>query len=188
MISRQTVLILILFLCSFMAWQWLEQDGQGIANESQKDLSLPSFTTSKLTSYRYNIQGDLEDIFTADQALYFEQKKITEFINPQLNTYDKQTETWQINAKHGQLQQKDQLILRDNIVIKNRSPNINLDKITTNYLAMDLNTHIITSDKPVAIDSDDYHVQGVGLKAELDQKRYQILEQGHATYFNKPRS
>ncbi len=188
MINRQTSLIVLLFIASVLTWQWMNQEDSSTATTQNKDLSLPSFTASGLTSYRYNSDGILQDIFTSDQALYYENQSITNFKNPKLNTFDHQSAAWQITAKNGQLEKKDQLVLRDNIVIQNQSPTINLDKITTTYLAMNLKTHVVTSDQPVAIDSTDYHVQGVGLQANLKEKRYQILEQGHATYFNKPRN
>lgn len=188
MINRQTSLIILLFIAAVLIWQWMNQEDSSTVTAQHKDLSLPSFTAAGLISYRYNPEGVLQDIFTSDQALYYENQSITDFKNPKLNTFDHQSESWQITAKNGQLQQKDQLVLHDNIVIQNQSPAINLDKITTNYLTMDMKTHMVTSDRPVAIDSPDYHVQGVGLKANLKEKRYQILEQGHATYFNKPRN
>lgn len=188
MINRQTGLIILLFIVSLLSWQWMNQDMNNQAAVQDKDLSLPSFTASGLTSYRYNLEGVLQYIFTSDQAMYYESQSITDFKNPKLNTFEHQSAAWQITAKNGQLQKREQLVLRDNIVIQNQSPAINLDKITTSMLTMDLNTHHVTSDQPVTIDSPDYHVQGVGLQADLKEKRYQILEQGHATYFNKPRN
>ena len=80
----------------------------------------------------------------------------------------------------------DRLILRDNVLIKNHNPSLNIDRMQTSYVEMDLNSRQISSDKPVTIDSPDYHVQGVGFHADLNAKRYQILDKGHATYF-KPR-
>ncbi len=187
MINRQTLLIILLFAVSLLAWRWSSQEDNGNTQVKKKDVSLPSFTATHLHSWRYTADGKLMDILTAEQALYYEYNKITDALHPVLQTFELNGQTaWNISAKTGKLFGNDRIILRDNVVIKNHNPALNVDQMQTSYLDMDMNTRQITSDKPVTIDSPDYHVQGVGLHADLNTKRYQILEQGHATYF-KPR-
>ena len=187
MINRQTLLIILLLAGSLLAWRWSSQSEKANIESQAKDLSVASFTASKLHSRRYTAEGKLTDIFTAEQALYYQHNKITDAVTPVLQTFEPNGQTaWNITAKTGQLFSNDRIILRDNIVITNHNPALNIDRMQTSYLDMDMNTQQVRSDKPVTIDSPDYHVQGVGLHADLKTKRYQILEQGHATYF-KPR-
>jgi lipopolysaccharide export system protein LptC len=187
MINRQTLLIILLFAVALLAWRWSSQGENENIEAKTNDISLPSFTATKLHSRRYTADGRLTDIFTAEQALYYEHNKVTDAITPVLQTFEPTGQTaWNITAKIGQLIGNDRLMLHDNIVIKNHNPALNIDRMQTSYLDMDMNTRQISSDKPVTIDSPDYHVQGVGLHADLNSKRYQILEQSHATYF-KPR-
>jgi len=184
MINRQTLLILLLFAVSLLAWRWSSESEDANMQVQKKDLSLPSFTASNLHSQRYTADGRLTDIFTADQALYYQSNKVTDAINPVLQTFEPNgISAWHLSAKQGQLFGNDRIVLRENVVIKNHNPALNIDRMQTAYLDMDLNTRQISSDQPVTIDSSDYHVQGVGLHADLNTKRYQILEQGHATYF-----
>jgi|GEM_PF-1094257 Uncharacterized protein conserved in bacteria len=187
MISRQTLLMFFLFLASLLAWQWSSQRDNQNTQLQKQDLSLPSFTATKLHNQRYSADGKLTDIFTADQAFYYQQDKMTKTTHPVLQTFDPDGQkAWNISANSGQLFSNDRLILHDNVLIKNHNPAIDVDRMQTSDLEMDINKHQITSDKPITIDSLDYHVQGVGLHADLNNKRYQILDQGHATYF-KPR-
>lgn len=46
----------------------------------------------------------------------------------------------------------DRLILRDNVLIKNHNPSLNIDRMQTSYVEMDLNSRQISNDKPVTID------------------------------------
>lgn len=187
MINRQTLLIILLFAVSLLAWRWSSQAENDNREAKTNDLSVPSFTATKLHSRRYTVEGKLTDVFTAEQAFYYQHSKITDAITPELQTFEMDGQAaWNIKAKTGQLFGNDRISLHDNIVIANRNPALNIDRIQTSYLDMDINTHQIRSDQAVTIDSPDYHVQGVGLHADLNSKRYQILEQGHATYF-KPR-
>lgn len=184
MINRQTLLICLLFALSLLAWRWSSQSADENSQAQKEDVSLPSFTAAKLHSRRYTADGKLTDIFTAEQALYYQHNKITDTLYPVLQTFEPNGQTaWNISAKNGQLSGNDRIILRDNIIIKNHNPALNIDRMQTSYLDMDMNTRQVSSDKPVTIDSPDYHVQGVGLHADLNTKRYQILEQSHATYF-----
>ena len=187
MINRQTLLILLLFLVSLLAWQWSSQHDNQNTLLQKKDLSLPSFTASKQHNQRYSADGKLTDIFTADQALYYQHNKVTDTVHPVLQTFEPNGQkAWNVSANSGQMISNDRLILRDSVLIKNHNPALNIDRMQTSYLEMDMNSRQISSDKPVTIDSPDYHVQGVGLHADLNTKRYQILDKGHATYF-KPR-
>ncbi|TXH65447.1 MAG: LPS export ABC transporter periplasmic protein LptC [Tolumonas sp.] len=187
MINRQTLLLLLLFIVSLLAWQWSTQHDEQNLQTQKKDLSLPSFTASSLHTYRYTIDGKLTDIFSADQTLYYQHNKVTEAVHPLLRTFETDgKEAWNISANSGKLLSQDRLLLKDNVLIKNKNPAINVDRMQTSYLEMDMNKNQISSDQPVSIDSPDYHVQGVGFHADLKTKRYQILDKGHATYF-KPR-
>ncbi len=187
MINRQTLLLLLLFIVSLLAWQWSAQRDEHNLQTQKKDLSLPSFTASNLHTYRYTIDGKLTDIFSANQTFYYEYDKVTVAARPLLRTFETDgKEAWNVAADSGKLFSQDRLFLKDNVLIKNINPAINVDRMQTSYLEMDMNTNQISSDKPVTIDSPDYHVQGVGLHADLKTKRYQILDKGHATYF-KPR-
>ena len=187
MISRQTLLISLLLVASLLIWQWSSQHEDPDLLAQKKDLSLPSFTASQLLNRSYATDGRLTDIFTADQVLYYQHNKVTDALHPVLQTFEQNgQQAWTISANTGQMISNDRLILRDNVLIKNHNPSLNIDRMQTSYVEMDLNSRQISSDKPVTIDSPDYHVQGVGFHADLNAKRYQILDKGHATYF-KPR-
>lgn len=185
MINKQNVTILVVFIASLIAWQWLgKTDPYGLL-PTKANISLPSFTAQNITTWRYTQSGALTDIFSAQKARYYQYNQITDADYPDLKTFnDKGVYAWNLTATNGQMYGTDQLILRNNIVIKNHDPSVDVDTLKTSYLEMDMKARTISTDSPITIDSPNYHDEGVGVRADLNKKIYTILDKTHAIYYH----
>ncbi len=183
MIRKQTIFIFLLFLASVLFWRWTTQEHSPV-QQAQTNNAMPSSIAENLVSYQYDSQGTLLREFHAKTAFYYENKELTETLAPELLTYEKHQPAWHLTAPAGQLLKDEQVKLHGNILIQNKNPELDVRQMTTTYLEMDLRTNQITTDKPLEIEGVDYHIQGEGLNADLNQNRYTILRQGHATYQN----
>lgn len=185
MISKQNIVIGVVFLASLITWQWLDHADPYSLLPQKANISLPSFSAQNITSWRYTPDGQLTDIFSAKTARYYDYNQITDADYPVLKTFNnKQVYAWNLTATSGQMYGTDRLILRNNIVIKNHDPSVDVDTLKTSYLEMDLKTRKIQTDSPVTIDSPNYHDEGVGIRADLNTKIYTLLEKSHATYYH----
>ncbi len=185
--SRQTLLFGLLFLIALAAWQVSE-----ISQRSQSDIKVehfqPDFTAKQLVTTRFNEQGKRTERLESAFAEYFQTLEQATFDKPVIYLFDEKGEAqWRINAETGVLNTEDNVILRDRVHLKGLLPNTFISTLDTAYLEMDLVTEEVRSNQHIHILGQAFQTEGVGLNGHLKRKYFELLDQGHAIYFNEKR-
>ncbi len=184
--SRQNIVILLLFVTSLAIWRWYDS-GSNDTSDARNTVFQPNYTTRDLTTRHYDAQGQLKEELRSRYAEHYAQLEMTELEHPSIRLNDAQGKpTWQIEAKHGTLNQGDTALLRDQVNLVSLDPASVVQRVKTEYLEMDLTNKQVRTNLQVEMEGADFHNQGVGFKGMLDQKIYQLLDKSHAVYFNKP--
>ncbi len=77
--------------------------------------------------------------------------------------------------------------MRNKVQLENLLPNPTVERLTTDYLELDLTNQQVRTNLQVEIEGPSFHTQGKGLRGNLDQNSYELLDDSHAIYFNQPR-
>lgn len=185
--SRQNIVILLLFVASLAIWRWFDSsvaDG----NDLHRMNIQPNYTAQDLVTRHYDASGQLKEELRARHAEHYERLEMTELDAPDIRINDEQGKAaWHIVARHGTLNQDDNAWLRDKVQIISQDPTSVVQRVTTEYLEMDLPQKLLRTNLKVEMEGNGFHNQGVGFTGQLEQKVYQLLDKSHAIYFNQPR-
>lgn len=184
--SRQNIVILLLFVASLAIWRWFDSNASDDA-DARNAIFQPNYTTRDLVTRRYDASGHLKEELHASYAEHYAPLEMTELDNPEVRLTDAAGKgTWHILAKQGVINQDDNALLRDRVQIISLDPQSVVQKISTDYLEMDLGSQQVRTNLKVEMEGDGFHNQGVGFTGQLEQKIYQLLDKSHAIYFNQP--
>ncbi|WP_409420942.1 LPS export ABC transporter periplasmic protein LptC [Pseudaeromonas sp. ZJS20] len=185
--SRQTLLIGVLFLFSLLSWRWFEAGRDSGTLTNPEEYYQPTFTANKLKYLNFADNGLLRNEVSADYTEYYNQLEQTELFNPVIIAHDEQGKAqWRISAQQGILNLNDNAILRDQVRIQALTPNDTLNWLETPYLEMDLIRNEVRNHHPVTMEGPRFHLEGLGLRGQLNQRIYEILDKSHGIYFNQP--
>lgn len=150
--------------------------------EAKENIYLPDFTANQMTLKRFDQDGYLSSLVKADKMEYYSDN-ITTFSKPSYIIYPKQgAPRWKIDADNGIFDQQDRVILNDNVVISAIDPSESLRQIKTSYLEVNLATMKVTSDREIIIEGSQYNATGIGLKADLTLRQFELIKDIQATY------
>lgn len=184
--SRQNIVILLLFVTSLAIWRWFDNLNND-NSDARGAIFQPTYTTRDLVTRHYDDKGQLKEELRARYAEHYAQLEMTELELPTIRLNDAVGKpTWQIDAKRGTLNQGDTALLRDKVSLVSLDPASVVQRVLTEYLEMDLASKQVRTNLQVQMEGADFHNQGVGFKGMLEQKIYQLLDKSHAVYFNKP--
>ena len=185
--SRQNWGVGLLFLLALIIWRWFsaESEDRTLNNGA---IYQPSFTARQLRTQHYDAAGSIKEELQADYAEHYSQLEMTELQQPRILTRDAQGRAnWQLSGEKGILNQDDSAILRHKVELQNLAPNPVVQRLTTDYLELDLINHQVRTNLKVEIEGPGFHNQGVGLLGKLDKNSYELLDDSHAIYFNQAR-
>lgn len=185
--SRQTLLFALLLLVALVAWQLGKVE---LVPESavKTEHYQPDFVAKDLVTTRFDINGKRTERLEATYAEYYQILEQAIFDKPVVYLYDDQgAAEWKVTAETGVLNTDDNVILRDKVHLAGLLPTAFISTLDTPYLELDLVTQDVRSNREVKILGQDFQTQGVGLKGHLDRKYFELLDQGHAIYFNEKR-
>lgn len=148
----------------------------------QQDSYLPDFTAKDMTLRRFDEQGALSSLVKAEKMEYYSDS-VTTFSKPSYIIYPKDgSPRWKIDADNGIFDQQDRVILNENVIISSIDPTQSLKQIHTSYLEVNLATMQVTSDKKITIEGTQYNATGIGLKADLNLRQFELIKDIQATY------
>ena len=64
------------------------------------------------------------------------------------------------------------------------APNDTLNRLETPYLEMDLIRNEVRNHHAVTMEGPRFHLEGMGLRGQLNQRIYEILDKSHGIYFS----
>ncbi|MGL5037287.1 MAG: LPS export ABC transporter periplasmic protein LptC, partial [Aeromonas sp.] len=172
---------------ALVAWQLGKVD-HGPDSAVKTEHYQPDFVAKNLVTTRFDVNGKRTDRLESSYAEYYQLLEQATFDKPVVYMYDKQgAAEWKITADTGVLNTNDNVILRDNVRLDGLLPTAFIVKLDSPYLELDLVTQDVRSNREVNILGQEFQTEGVGLKGHLDRKYFELLDQGHAIYFNEKR-
>ena len=161
-------------------WSIAEKEPQPQATTLQ-----PDFVADDLALKRYDEQGFLSSQVQAEHMEHFQEIGLTKFTAPNYLIYPKQGEVrWRVRADEGTFNHRNHVVLKKNVIIMAISPDELVKEIKTSYLELDLNTRMMTSDRPVTVFGKEFTISGIGLEADLNRHYVELKKDIRATYDN----
>lgn len=176
--TRLTGFALTFFLTAIAAYgvvDWLQSKTkieQVITNEMT-----PDFIAENLNSDIYNANGDLTYIIDAQRMEHYAEISVTHFEFPKYTLYTKNSETpWKLKANEGTLYSNNRVRLENRVTLTATDPSSLVEKIHGQYLELDLNTNVISSEQTIMIEGKDFTIYGSGLIIDLNTKQMTLTE------------
>lgn len=159
--------ILVLFLIISIIW-WLPtfNSKTPIQAENEQDIT-PEFTAKLLHQEIYDEHGQIQQEVFSKKMEHYADLSLTHFVEPEFIIYQDDKPHWRMLADLGNIQDE-KLILDTNVVMLQIIENTLVNKITTEYLEIDLNSNMVNTDKAITIEGNKVFIVGKGLTANLN--------------------
>ncbi|GGF68280.1 LPS export ABC transporter periplasmic protein LptC [Alteromonas lipolytica] len=143
----------------------------------------PSYKARNLTTTLYNESGQrVHQVFSSTMENY-EQLGFVLFSAPQYTIYQESGEPpWQVVADEGTLYDNNMIQLENNVIIVSENQADFVQRVTTDYLEIDLDEQTMVSDANVEISGPDFLILSNGLRANLLNKTYELNQHVQTTY------
>lgn len=175
-----------LLLMVFLIWLYLKPQQELIA----LPVHHPSYIAYNLTNDRFDETGAITHKIFATKATNYSNKEITVFENPKVIIYiknkkDNSITTWQVSSKNGILSGDNQLILSNDVWVKNLSLDQLVQTMNTEKLTILLTEKEISSELLVHWQGPQMKLQGIGMWASLVSEELIVKNQIKAIYLNE---
>lgn len=185
MSKRQTIPY-ILLLIAFLIWLYLKPQEQ----TSTETEHLPNYVAYNVENIHYDDEGIITYKVYSTKATSYSTKEITLFENPKVILYitnkkDKSITTWQLSSKNGVLSGDNNLVLTDNVWVRNLSLDQLIQTMNTEKLNILLAEKEISTDLMVYWQGPEMKQQGVGMWASMLSEELIVKKQIKAIYLNE---
>lgn len=165
---KYRLFVLLSFLVITTLW-WLPTINKSSNEQTQQDRDItPEFTAKLLHQEIYDENGNIEQEVFSQSMEHYSELALTHFKQPEFIIYQNDKPYWRLSAQIGNLQE-DSLILDEDVVMLQIIDNSLVNKISTEYIEINLKTSVVVSDKPITIEGKSVYIQGQGLTANLNQ-------------------
>lgn len=172
---RRWLLPLLAVALAAMLWsmQRSEQDGIVRAEDTAK---LPRYLIDTATLTRFNDDGELTVHGTATHVEYFDDESATA-TNLDATTYSGDQGSWRVTAPSALMPAKTRrFLLEGQVVAEGKWPDSGQPvTVRTTQLWVDPDTHALSTEENVTLDSDGRDGSGTGLRADWVARRLQLL-------------
>ncbi|QSX29538.1 LPS export ABC transporter periplasmic protein LptC [Shewanella cyperi] len=182
--NRVTLAIIAFFGTALLLyWQVQSKQNAGEGKQTSSQL-LPDFVATELRSVEYNDKGQVSSKVSASYMEHFQASNITEFTEPVYLIYPNEgAAQWRLSASRGKLSKNSgKVVLEQDVQIQAISQQEPLQNLSTSYLELDLNTMIMTSNRPILVFGKGFNVTGQGLYADLNAQEVKLLSQVKGSY------
>ena len=159
------LVIIIFIIISLLWWMPTFNANQSKPSAVNQDI-LPEFTAELLHQEIYDADGNIHREVFSKKMEHYSELSLTHFQQPEFIIYQEKTPHWRISAQIGNMQDG-KLVLDNQVVMLQITNNSLVKKITTEYLEIDLNNSLVTTDKKINIEGNDLWIEGQGLVADL---------------------
>jgi lipopolysaccharide export system protein LptC len=156
-----TFLIVSLILW-YPAWQELPE----IDTAQEADL-VPEFTAKLLHQEMYDAQGKLKQEVFSKKMEHYADLSLTQFEQPEFIIYQDNQAFWKLSAQYGAMQDG-LLTLNNQVTMLQLTDSLLVQSIATDYLEINLNSNLVTTDNPIKIEGTKLSIMGQGLRADLN--------------------
>ena len=180
--KREGIAIIVLFAAALLlTWRSMQLKDEEI--NTGNGLYQPDFTAENLISRIYSDKGHLNAEVQAEYMEHYQSLALTRLKQPVYLLYPENSDgQWQIQARAGQLSDGRHVVLENDVIITAIEPNEPLKTLTTSYLELDLETMIMTSNRRIDGQGEDFEIHAAGLWADLNLNQIELKSQVNAIY------
>ena len=179
--------IVPLLVLVLVARQWAETTTTDIAKEetidmreTQADYYLEDFVTR-----RFNSDGELEYRVVGNTLAHYPIDDRSEITEPKVSLFRPGVE-WHMESALGELSENPEVFtLRGNVVVKRSDNGSGEVLIQTTDLKVLTDANKVSTDKPIEIIAETWHLQATGLRSAIDDGRL-ILQSDVVGHFEAP--
>lgn len=169
-----------------MGWLWyphLKQQNTTQKNEQNVEV-VPDYVAQGLKQTVFNEHGKLSHKVSAKQMEMYQELGFTHFSHPIFTIYSDEG-SWQLSAAEATLYDDDRLILEQDVIAINLTPNAMLDKIAASKIVYLLNDKLMQSESAVTMTGPSIKIVGQGLNANLNTEVLDLINHTKTTYYEK---
>lgn len=184
MINRLTISITLLFvLIVALNSQWWLPAEQPQTTQQAEAAWQPNYQATNMHTSLYNEQGTLAHSIHAKHMEHYDLLGFTLFEQPQYRIFvDPDEPPWEVTAEEATLYEDNRIQLETNVRIHSLNPEGFIQTIVTDFIEIDLNTKVMTSDQPVVISGQEYRINSNGFWADLNTKQFELREHVQTIY------
>ncbi len=164
--SIRLFILLAFLLISFIWWMPTFNSSNSKLSDEVSDL-VPDFTAKYLHQELFDNQGNIEQQVFSQTMEHYADLNLTHFSQPEFTLYQNNQPFWRLNAEVGNMQDG-LLLLEKSVIMVQISDNKMVNTITTEYLEINLNTNIVSTDNSITILGENVTIEGKGLTANLE--------------------
>lgn len=128
---------------------------------------VPEFTAKLLHQELFDKNGVLQQEVFSHKMEHFSELSLTHFESPEFIIYQDKKPFWRLSATIGDMQEGI-LTLDKNVKMVQLSDESLIQTITTNFLEINLNSNLVTTDNPITLEGEKLTIIGQGLMANLN--------------------
>lgn len=182
-VDRLVIILVFLVVAAGVSW-WLSQDGDirrvaGTQGTGDSDYSFTGLAVSEMDP-----KGDLLHTLSAEQLYHYPQQELSILARPQFAFYSDSTKTWDIVAEKGTVEEADHSVLFSGdvqIEYAGEVPDQGF-KLYTEELRVWPDDRRAETDHAVKIVQQSGEIDSIGMKAEFDSRRLDLLSNVRGTY------
>lgn len=129
---------------------------------------IPEFTAKLLHQELFDANGELQQEVFSQKMEHFSELSLTHFISPEFIIYQDRKPFWRLSAQIGDMQEGI-LTLDKNVIMVQLGEKSLIQTIKTNFLEINLDSNLVTTDNPITITGDKLTIVGQGLVANLTE-------------------
>ena len=182
--NRLSLSILILFIITLAIYVpgWIETDPDLPINE-QEEAWQPNYQANNMRSTFYNKLGEINHLVFAEKMEHYQLLGFTLFHLPQYTIYvSNQPNPWQVTADEGTLYEENLIRLETDVEIITTDRQGFVQKITTQFLEINLDDKTMMSDQAVKIEGQNYIINSNGFTANLETQQYEFKDHVQTVY------
>jgi len=159
------LVVLAFVVVSVILWLPALQQPNDTDADFEQELR-PEFTAKFLHQELFDDDGKLVQEVFSQKMEHFAELQLTHFEQPEFVIYQDLKPLWRLTAQIGNMQ--DGLLTLDKKVkMTQLTPNAMIETISTEYLEIDLESNMVTTDNPITLEGQKIRVVGNGMEADL---------------------
>ncbi|WP_213995743.1 LPS export ABC transporter periplasmic protein LptC [Arsukibacterium sp.] len=182
---KKVLSLLVLALVLTATYLWFNPSEQTDPSSADREL-LPDYIAEQVTRTLYDEQGYVADLIQAGRLEFFERLGFTQFEQPKYTLFDEEhVAAWEVTSQFGIWLPDDKIILEQQVNIHNVNGNELIDRIDTDNLELLLPSRLLQTSAAVKIIGKGFHINGIGLEADLTEQKLRIIKHLETVYANE---
>lgn len=144
----------------------------------------PDYIAQQLKQRVFDDAGKLSHEVTAQSMQLFKETQLTQFIKPVFTIYTEDG-IWHLSAESARLIGNEKLVLEDQVIASNLTPDALIESISAQSIEYSINTKLMVSNHLVTLTGPGMTVAGQGLNADLNQQVIKLINHTETTYYDQ---